>query len=439
MRRIFLFLLSSLLFYGCSTTLNIGEAVNSYKGGNFERAYSQVLDKKEEYEKSDGALIYHLDAGLLAHYSSLYTESNRHLERSETIMRDLYTESIVANVASYLVNESTKEYQGEDYEDLYVNLFKALNYIHLKEGEAALVELRRFNEKQQFLQNKYDTLFKKVERASPSTSLNFSKPVSLRFSSSALGNYLMMVVSRDLQEREQALFSYNQVKEAFSKQPNLYPFTLPSTLDKEITEPQRGSKRVNIVAFSGLSPYKRESVQRSLITESLYIKIALPLMESRPTQVSSIEVIVDNKERFFLEPIENLSLIAQETFLLNRSYLESKAVLRAFVKATGTTLIEAGTAQVASQSDNPEVVELIGSLLSFFSLIFTEVSERADLRISHFFPDQFWVGGVTLPIGTHFAQIIYRDSKNRVVYKDYLENLEVKEGIINLWESIYPR
>ncbi|HEQ71201.1 MAG TPA: hypothetical protein ENN69_01830, partial [Spirochaetia bacterium] len=86
--------------------------------------------KKKYYEEKDRVMFY-LDAGMLAHYSGDYEKSNEYLTRAEYAIEELYTASISKAAASLLLNDNALDYSGEDYEDIYLNVFKALNYLHL--------------------------------------------------------------------------------------------------------------------------------------------------------------------------------------------------------------------------------------------------------------------------------------------------------------------
>lgn len=426
----------------CSSTLVLDPVVHTYRDADYAAAYGQLQEMEDEYLEKQGPLLFSLDAGMVSHHAGLYDLSNRYLDRAERLIGELYTESVRANVASYLVNDNTRAYQGEDYEDLYAHVFKALNYVHKGEGESALVELRRFAEKQQFLQNKYDTLLASVEQAGrQSADLQLNRPVSLRFSSSALGNWLHMVIARDLEEADQAQFSQAQVRQAFDKQASLYPFKVPSSLDDDLGTGRAGTYRVNVVAFTGLAPYKEEEVERFWLSPHNYVKIALPVMIARPTRVHSAQVRLNDGRSFILEPIEDIGAIAQEAFRLNRSFIESKTVLRSVLKSTGTMFIDAATSTMAAGAESREEannIEFFGSLLSFASRIFNEASEQADVRSSHFFPDRAWIGGVDLPAGIYDARVVYRDRYGKQIGEQELSGLRVGPNRIHLWESVYP-
>ncbi|HCG63290.1 MAG TPA: hypothetical protein DEZ27_05670 [Sphaerochaeta sp.] len=428
--------------FSCSSALQLQTVTQNHRQADYQGAYDELKSLETHYVERQGRLLFALDAGLLAHYAHQWDSSNRFLDEAERRIWEAYTESITANVASYLVNDNTRAYQGEDYEDIYANVFKALNYVHMGDPDAAMVELRRFSEKQQMLQDKYDTLMAAVDTtAGRSAGYQVDANLSIRFSSSALGNWLHMVLARDSGEVSQAQFSANQVRQAFAKQPTIYPFKVPATVAKDLSVPTDGKVRVNLVAFTGLAPFKEEVVERFWLSPANYVKIALPSMVERPTSVASIDVRLSDGTRFVLEPMEDIAMVAQEAFRLKRSYIESKTVIRSLLKSTGTAVIDATTDVMSSNAETREEansIQFYGTLLSFASRIFNEASEQADVRLSHFYPDMAWAGGVDLPVGTYDAHVVYRDRSGRIIHEQNLTGLEVAPGNLGLWESVCP-
>lgn len=426
-----------LALVGCTTTLDVRPIEHSLYNREYEDAYEQVVDAKTTYLDSSGPLIYALDKGMIAHWANLYEESNEAFDEAELLIQHLYTESILANIGSYLVSETTRPYSGEDYEDIYLTLFKALNYIQQQDIEAAQVELRRFNEKQQFLQHKYDPLLKKSQQAS---SYDLPSTQSMQFSSSALGNYLSMIVHDALKESDQADFSHRKVIEAFETQQQLYPFALPKGVE-ERSPVEKNRVRLHLIAFSGLSPKKVSFVERFWYTHNTYVKVALPQMLRRPTRVAEIEYIFSNGQSGTFEIIEDVGLVALETFKLNVGAITSRTLLRSILKATGTALIE-GTTQVMAEatddSDTALAIEVIGSFVSFFSRIYNEVSEQADLRVSHFFPDRSWVAFIDVPPGVYSLKVNYKDRRGNVIDTQYLKEVITSERGLNLIELYSP-
>ncbi len=427
------------LTISCTSAINLGGVTSCHSQGDYGGAYEELRGLEEQFLDKQGPLLYALDLGALAHYNRQWLTSNNLLDRAERQIWENYSESISANLGSYLVNDNTRAYQGEDFEDLYTNIFKALNYLHLGEGESSLVELRRLSEKQQMLRQKYEALDQRLEMSSHGDYVEAY--TSSQFSSSALGYYLQMVVARDMGEFNDASFAQGAIERAFKSQPTLYPFTVPKTVGQDLSKPKEGAKRVNLIAFSGLAPYKVEVVERYPLSPSNWVKIALPQMVRRPSLVSSIEVVLNNDSRFNLELMENIGEIAIEAFRLRERHIYNKTVIRALVKATGTEIIDYATETMASEAKSQEeadAIVVVGSILSIFSRIFSEATENADVRGSHFFPDKAWVGGIELPYGDYDAHLYYRNSSGRVIYEERLRGLNVSAKGLSIWEGVCP-
>jgi len=55
-------------------------------------------------------------------------------------MERLYAASISENALSFVVNDATVSYAGDDYEQVLVHLYMALNYLELGQRDEARVE-----------------------------------------------------------------------------------------------------------------------------------------------------------------------------------------------------------------------------------------------------------------------------------------------------------
>jgi hypothetical protein len=65
------------------------------------------------------AIVLYLDKGLLEHYSGNYAASQDDLQNAERLITEAFTKSVTEGAASYILNDNTKTYPGEDYEDVY--------------------------------------------------------------------------------------------------------------------------------------------------------------------------------------------------------------------------------------------------------------------------------------------------------------------------------
>jgi len=103
--------------------------------------------KKKDIYRSKDQVVYNLESGMNYHFSNKYDSSSFYLSNAENEIDQNYTKSVSRGVGAFLTNDNKLVYDGEPYEDIYLNAFKALNYIHLQDWDAALVETRRMTYK----------------------------------------------------------------------------------------------------------------------------------------------------------------------------------------------------------------------------------------------------------------------------------------------------
>ena len=125
---------------------------------NYSDAILQLETSKDKFYNKKDRVVYYLDLGMLLHFDKQYERSNRMLSEAEKGIAELYTKSVTRAASSLLLNDNVLEYAGEDYEDIYLNAFKALNYLALNKFDDSFVEIRRINEKLSFLEQKYTKL-----------------------------------------------------------------------------------------------------------------------------------------------------------------------------------------------------------------------------------------------------------------------------------------
>jgi hypothetical protein len=418
------------LFFSCASGNPHREADSLAQRGEYQRSLDLIeKDKKTLYRDKD-AVLYYLDAGILNHYTADYRRSTELLQEGERAIEAAYTKSITMEISTYITNDTAQEYAGEDYEDIYINTFNALNYYHEDELEDAMVEIRRMNNKLAFLASKYGIMVDNMQRQALSEGTEIPPDPSagqVVFTNSALARYLGMLFYRGNGNQDDARIDRDQVRLAFANNPSVYAHPVPGSLDNELPVPP-GKARFNVIAFSGSAPVKEEEIIRILIPNARYIKIALPVMVSRPSAVDRIVVRFDSGESFDLELLENIGAIATETFKERAHLAYLKAVLRGTIKGVASSVMSGVGDEVGGAAG-----DILG-LLSFGTQIFAEASEKADLRISRYFPAKAYVGGITLDPGLYSYSIIYY-SGGRVVDSYRQENVPLRAGGLNLAEA----
>jgi hypothetical protein len=425
--------LAAFLVFSCAGADIYGEIDPAIEAAAFSQADiapAQGGGKKPVYTNRE-AVLFHIDQGMMGHYAGLWEESSRDLETGELLIEDAFTKSISQAIASYIVNDTVKDYSGEDYEDLYVNVFNALNYYHRDDLEGALVEIRRVNEKLLVLSDKYETAKAKVLNSYGELgSVEYVREAS-SFSNSALARYLGVLFYRGGGLADDARIDLEELKAAYSLAPHVYANPLPSSLADELFVP-RGQGRLNVIAFTGLSPIKEEEnivIPLPYPAPNNWARIALPRMVIRPSIIRGIAVTLDSGERFDLEVLENMSAVAEETFKSRHSLIVLKSIARTVIKATAS----AGIARAVD-----EKAEGWGGIIGLLGRIASEVTEKADTRTSRYFPACAFVGGVNLEPGIYSVTINYYGAGG-LIGTGRRENVLVRENNLNLTEFICLR
>jgi len=406
---------------------DIDRGINS---GSFDLALS-AMDNKDVRNflyppKND--ILYRLDRGIIEHYAGYWEDSSKNLEEGERLIEAAFTRSISQEIGSFILNDNVKEYPGEDYEDLYINVFNALNYYHRGNNESALVEIRRVNEKLRFLSDKYEVASQKITDSNSDLAGREYSTEAVQFSNSALARYLSLLFFRSAGNSDNARIDLQELYRAYELAPKVYYHRPPASLQSELNIPE-GKARLNVMGFTGLSPIKEEvnlSIPMPLAPPNNWARLALPHMIDRHTAVNSVEVILSNGQRFSLELLEDISSVVRETFKARYGLILLKTTARTITKS----ITSAGIARAARRQD-----EGWGSLIGLIGRVASDLSEGADLRISRYFPGRVYVGGINLDPGVYSITINYYGPRG-LVATDHKNNFQVLANRLNLAEFI---
>ena len=415
----------------CATG-SFAQVDNSLHRGNYPDSVARLEKGKSSLYSGRDNILYFLDKGMLSHYAQQYADSSRLLEDGEKAIEAAFTKSVTMEIGTYLLNDNTREYPGEDYEDIYLNCFNALNYYHRGNAEGALVEIRRMSNKIRHLSTKYGAVLSNLQQKARDEHLETAakKPAAAgRFTDSALARYLGMLFYRGAGLYDDARIDRDGLRAAFAGAPGVYRYPLPTSVSKELEIP-RGMARLNVIAFSGLSPVKEERVIRLPLPDFRWVKIAVPEMVYRHSDVKRIRVVFDTGESFDLELLEDIEAVAREIFRARQDVIYLKTTLRAMLKTVSSSVLDAA----AGETEGEASITL--GLLSFIAQIFAELSEQADLRISRYFPARAYVGGINVKPGVYSFRITYYGRSGREISSVRYENMLVKENVLNLAEAV---
>lgn len=386
------------------------------------------------YYSDKDEVVLSLDVGMLEYYNQNYEEAINELTNAEKKIDEFYTKSISQNIESFLTNDYVIDYPGEDYEDIYINIFKAMSYYQNNQWEEGFHELNAYKRKAEALGQKHNA---EIELARNKAQLDNSIYPSVEFHDSALAEYLFMLYYRSIFDRNQVEYAARMLKDVFITSPNIYDFSIPETIDEELNV-EYNETRLNFLVYSGVSPYKTEEVHKSYYRNFI---LALPVLVVPKEKITSINVMAKNTETEDvysqrLEKIEDFGNIATDVFKARSDLIYSKSVARALTKATVNTTTGV-TGLVLMDSDNPQVATLgrVLAVSSYIGKAINEEVEKADLRHSHYFPGRADVGGMTVEPGNYNIIVQYLDRYGNVLYTDKMTDVKVNAGKLNLVTS----
>jgi len=439
-------LLSFFIFLILSCATNPAEYKNidnSIENNKYAAAVDEITarqgSKKPLYPEKNAVMLF-LDKGMLEYYAGDNKNSSKSLQEAERLIEEAYTKSITAGFMSYILNDNTKEYPGEDFEDIYINIFNALNYYKRGDLDGALVEIRKLsaaNGKLDILAGKYDykdpnsgaSLEELAQKEAEGAQSPKGKKVE--FNNCALARYLAVLFYLADGQTDSARIEYEQLQRAFLTNRSVYKNQIPK-IAAQLNNVPKGKAMLNIIAFSGLSPVKEEEIimypfpmfQFSILTTANF---KLPKMVKRPSKIDRIEVVV-NSNKFNLELLEDMSAVVEETFANRYASIVIKTYLRTITKYVAIA-VAAAEAERRGQNGGLILAAAIAAKIAF------EATERADIRMSRYFPAKAYVGGIILDPGTYNVTVNFY-SGNAVIAKEEHSNFIVREKGLNLIDDV---
>ena len=403
--------------------------VTEAQNGNYELAYTNIQDAPKNLYSSYDDVLKMLDLGLLAHYSGLNQESVNYLNQAENLIYEKYSKSVTQNISSYLLNDNVIDYTGEEYEDIYVNLFKCLSFIAEEEYDSAFVEIRRFNNKLKTLSVKYqEKIYEVKNHAKIETELFNQDDYKINFYDSVFARYLSMILYLYEGDIDSAKIDYNYLVSAFNTQKKLYNFSFPKQIEENF-KTEKNKVRLNAVAFSGIAPRKYEE---SISNIYYGFKIALPVMKNVNSNVATITLMIVNQEtgevyKKQFEKIESISNIAIDTFKQKQSLIYTKSIARAILKTGTTSMLE----NYKEEKNSPTL-----EILHAISLISNQITEVADVRTSKYFPSSVYISGIDLFPGKYDICVSYKSSSGIELYRKVFNDYDVSNKKLNFLEAV---
>ncbi len=407
---------------------------DSFTEGNYQ--YSEQLLKEfrqKDIYRSKDQVLFNLESGMIYHFSGKYDSSSVFLTKAENEIDENHTKSISRGISAFLTNDNKLAYDGEPYEDVYLNTFKALNYMHLQNWDAALVETRRMTFKMEQLDIKIKGLAEAFAKSDTSSKANWETG-KVNIQNSALSHYMAAVLYAKSGNIDGARIEREKLDIALKEQATLSTFRVrPNENFDQLQNPD--SYNVLLTGFTGRAPYKVQKDARAFIDDfddeddnEFYLKFSFPELKVYPSNVNYVRAVINDSIKTHLNLIEEMDMVATEVYSAKQPVIYARALVRATSKSAGTKLI-AGAVRKKN--------EWLADFLQLLGFISQEATEKADLRGWQTMPGKAWMHIIKLPAGLNTVRLEYIGTQGKTLYFDEFEVDIRPDTELELVESIY--
>lgn len=386
-----------LLLWGCASWgPDYGKINRELRVNNCSSLIAYLQNRKSVYGTNQ-KLLYLLDSAMIHMSCQNYREANSFFHRAEELAQRLWTKSLSRQAASFVWNEYTRPYAGEDFERAMINLLSAISYIELEQYEEALVECRRLNSLLSFYNDKYD-----------------KKNV---YKEDAFARYLSGMLYEAAGQTDEAFIDYFKSYQAFEDYQKNYDIPAPPFLAQDLFrlaehegrmpevagkgwqvkglqwrdfESSRQMAAIVCIHFMGSAPKKVEN-HLSIPTKSGPIKIAFPDYAPNPPACGKSQFLLQSGERTIRAEthlVEDINKIARKNLRDRKARILAKIAARAAAKQV---LIQ----QAKKESDS--------EMVAFGLNIVNQFIERADTRCWRTLPAEIRLTRVFVEPGRYRA------------------------------------
>lgn len=435
----------TLLLAACGPAANRYALIDeSLRAGDVQRADAIVEEAAHEYD-SKSQVLYRMDRGMTLHLAGRYEESTAVLEKAEQEVEQLYTRRITTQAKALLTNDTELPFEGAAYEQVMLNVIKALNYAIAGNLQEALVEARRVDHRLNVL----------ADQAA-------DKPDAYR--DDGFARYLSGILFEAAGELNDAFIAYRKAHEAYLAARAWSRTPVPSALLTDLLRitdalhltdehayyrqafadvswvpatDRQHLAQVVVVSYHGRAPRKDDqfidlpispdalrlvlltkaavgpnaNARDTRVAESLLygisgrvVRVALPRLVQQKTAVAHEQVsLVGEGSSYSVqsELVQDLSALAAKHFSDHFNGLAVKAVARAAIKFAAAEGLARGARAAAGRDAGPLVGLLVGSLAKTLAIS----TEEADKRSWRTLPDEIHIARLWVPPGSYELRV----------------------------------
>ncbi|MGE4294412.1 MAG: COG3014 family protein [Campylobacterales bacterium] len=383
-------------------------------GGNPKAALAQ-LDKQKP--AAGDRLLHLLNRAMLLRMSGEYAASNAAFESAKKTMESFDVASVTEQAGTFILNDSTAAYAGEEFEQVFVHIYSALNYLELGDLYGARVEALQAD-------------VRLTEMALRGFKGDYRED--------ALARYLSGVVFEALGDESDAMIAYRKAYQTYLSYEKHFQLPPPPQLKADLLRlsdrmglkdenrrfqesfgmtrwqpmlPGSGEGEAVVIASVGLAPIKREESTMVHAASGRLVRVSLPRYETRPRYATALRVQGANRTSLGVR-YHDISAVARHILEVKRPVITARAIARVIVKDN-----------VARETEKRS-----GQLAGLVANIAAVMTETADTRSWLTLPDEVYIARLRLPPGVYTLEADVLGYGGGVLMRRTFEQVEIKAG-----------
>jgi hypothetical protein len=409
----------ALLLTGCATSHdhNLANVERRLAADQPELALQSLERQSQSWGRRD-KVLYLLNRAMLLRMQGNLAGSNKVFSEAQRRIDKLYGVSVTEQIGSVIINDRTHTYVGEEFEQVLLHVYMALNFLEMNQPDAARVEALQI-----------DLLLRQ-----------FSKKIAKKkYTEDAFARYLSGLIYEQEGEWSDAMIEYRKAYEAYGEYQRVYGIAVPRSLQHDLlrltaqlglddehrryqqefgigddtvdAESRNEQGQLVFVLHSGLAPVKGENaVILPAPGTQMLVKIAVPYYQSRSTPAKGARLRIGDKE-LRLELAEDVNAIAIRNLEVKMPLIEARALSRAGIKGA--------VAEGFRRQD-----QWLAALLVQLGGLATE---HADTRSWITLPRDIYIGRVLLPPGKYTVRLQLLDRYDSVLSEHEFSDVQITE------------
>ena len=385
----------------------------------------QVLEKLHDSSSFFGKanVLYQLNKGMILRMQQQYEASNQAFEQAKSLIEQYDAFSVTEQASSFMINDATRAYMGEPFEQVLLHLYAALNYLEMGKPVEARVEALQVDQRLRRLNSK------------------IKNPI---YTEDAFVRYLTGIIYEQLGEYSDAMIACRKAYEAYQKYQKNFGVATPKSLQQALLrlsrqqglddEHHRYQQQFNseetqsvndrrqlgelvLVVNSGLAPVKKEQAINTIAPSSgQLVRVAVPQYVTRSDNVSGVKLSLKNQSsgsehRANGELVQDIDNIAFKTLEAEMPTIVARTAARAVTKYQITK-------EVGRKDD----------ALGLLTNILAMVTERADTRSWLTLPKNIYLLRMALEPGVYDINLEYLSNAGSVLENKPVKNINITAG-----------